>query len=75
VRAETELGAPVNVVVNCAGIAVAQRVLSKKGPHALQSFLKVGREITFHDTLVFIGRWSGARNAHGKTAASGRCCR
>lgn len=30
-----------NVVVNCAGIAVAQRVLGKKGPHSLEAFLKV----------------------------------
>jgi hypothetical protein len=40
-RAEGELGGAVNVVVNCAGIAVAQRVLGKKGPHSLDAFLKV----------------------------------
>lgn len=39
--AEQELGSTVNVVVNCAGIAIAQRVLSKKGPHPLDSFIKV----------------------------------
>ena len=32
---------PVNVVVNCAGIAIAQKVLSSKGPHPLDSFAKV----------------------------------
>lgn len=40
-KAEAELGATVNVVVNCAGVAVAQRVLGKKGPHSLEAFLKV----------------------------------
>lgn len=39
--AEKELGGSVNVVVNCAGIATATRVLGKKGPHSLDSFLKV----------------------------------
>jgi NAD(P)-dependent dehydrogenase (short-subunit alcohol dehydrogenase family) len=41
-KAEAELGGTVNVVVNCAGVAVAQRVLGKKGPHSLEAFLKVG---------------------------------
>ena len=40
-KAEAELGATVNVVVNCAGVAVAQRVLGKKGPHSLEAFLTV----------------------------------
>ncbi len=40
-KAEAALGRPVNVVVNCAGVAVAQRVLGKKGPHSLEAFLKV----------------------------------
>ena len=31
----------VNVVVNCAGIAIAQKVLSTKGPHPLDAFQKV----------------------------------
>lgn len=31
----------VNVVVNCAGIAIAQRTISKKGPHDLGLFMKV----------------------------------
>lgn len=31
----------VDVVVNCAGIGVAEKVLGKKGPHALESFTKV----------------------------------
>lgn len=31
----------VSVVVNCAGIAVAEKVLGKKGPHSLASFSKV----------------------------------
>jgi len=43
--AEKRWGGPVNVVVNCAGILLAQRVVSKKGAHPLESFLKVrGRE-------------------------------
>jgi 3-hydroxyacyl-CoA dehydrogenase / 3-hydroxy-2-methylbutyryl-CoA dehydrogenase len=31
----------INVNVNCAGIAIAQRTLSKKGPHSLEMFQKV----------------------------------
>jgi NAD(P)-dependent dehydrogenase (short-subunit alcohol dehydrogenase family) len=31
----------INVTVNCAGIAVAQKTLSKKGPHNLEAFSKV----------------------------------
>lgn len=31
----------VDVIVNCAGIGVAEKVLGKKGPHALESFSKV----------------------------------
>jgi 3-hydroxyacyl-CoA dehydrogenase/3-hydroxy-2-methylbutyryl-CoA dehydrogenase len=31
----------VNVAVNCAGIAIAQKTLSKRGPHDLDSFAKV----------------------------------
>ena len=31
----------VNVAVNCAGIAIASRTLSKKGPHDLDAFAKV----------------------------------
>lgn len=33
----------VTVLVNCAGIAVAEKVLGKQGPHALESFTKVIR--------------------------------
>ncbi|TNF29145.1 MAG: 3-hydroxyacyl-CoA dehydrogenase [Deltaproteobacteria bacterium] len=32
---------PVNVLVNCAGIAVAVKTVSKRGPHALELFSKV----------------------------------
>ena len=39
-EAETHFGA-VNCVVSCAGIAVAARTLSKKGPHRLEDFSKV----------------------------------
>lgn len=39
--AEKRWGGPVNVVVNCAGILMARRVVSKKGVHPLDSFLKV----------------------------------
>lgn len=30
-----------NAVVNCAGIGIAMRTLSKKGPHPLEDFVKV----------------------------------
>lgn len=39
-QAEEQFGA-VNCVVSCAGIAVASRTLSKKGPHSLDDFSKV----------------------------------
>ncbi len=38
--AESRFG-PVNVVINCAGIAVAMRTVSRRGPHPLSAFLKV----------------------------------
>ncbi len=31
----------VNIVVNCAGIGVAEKVLGKKGPHSLENFTKI----------------------------------
>jgi len=37
---EQKYGEPVNAAVNCAGIAVARRTLSKKGPHPLDDFAK-----------------------------------
>eukprot|EP00008_Paramoeba_atlantica_P009752 CAMPEP_0201491776 /NCGR_PEP_ID=MMETSP0151_2-20130828/31165_1 /ASSEMBLY_ACC=CAM_ASM_000257 /TAXON_ID=200890 /ORGANISM="Paramoeba atlantica, Strain 621/1 / CCAP 1560/9" /LENGTH=258 /DNA_ID=CAMNT_0047878291 /DNA_START=60 /DNA_END=836 /DNA_ORIENTATION=+ len=37
----SEYGRSPNVVVSCAGIAIARRVLSKKGVHDLESFQKV----------------------------------
>lgn len=39
--AESTWGRPFNVAINCAGIAVAQRTLSKKGAHDLASFQRV----------------------------------
>ena len=39
--AESAFGSNVNTVVNCAGIAIASRVLSKKGAHDLSAFMKV----------------------------------
>lgn len=36
--AEQKFGSKINVVVNCAGIATAQKILSKKGPHDLATF-------------------------------------
>ncbi|MFT7578922.1 MAG: 3-hydroxyacyl-CoA dehydrogenase/3-hydroxy-2-methylbutyryl-CoA dehydrogenase [Myxococcota bacterium] len=45
VQAALELGAaafgPINVAVNCAGIAIAVKTLSRKGTHPLDAFLKV----------------------------------
>jgi 3-hydroxyacyl-CoA dehydrogenase/3-hydroxy-2-methylbutyryl-CoA dehydrogenase len=39
--AQAKFGGPVNVAVNCAGIAVANRTVTKKGPHDLGLFAKV----------------------------------
>ncbi|WP_433032051.1 SDR family NAD(P)-dependent oxidoreductase [Actinomycetospora sp. CA-053990] len=41
VEAATSTGLPLRVVVNCAGIGTAGRVLSKKGPHDLKVFQQV----------------------------------
>lgn len=49
--AEERYGGPVNVAVNCAGIAIAKRTLTKKGPHPLEEFhqvLKVNTVGTFN---------------------------
>ena len=40
-QAERTFGGKVNVVVNCAGIAVAKRTVSKSGAHDLATFLKI----------------------------------
>jgi NAD(P)-dependent dehydrogenase (short-subunit alcohol dehydrogenase family) len=48
-------GRQVNVAVNCAGIAIARRTLSKKGVHPLEDFLRVLTVNTggwFHLSLV-----------------------
>ncbi|GKY97301.1 hypothetical protein MPSEU_000688500 [Mayamaea pseudoterrestris] len=36
--AERTFGRPVNAAINCAGIAIAKKTLSKKGPHPLSDF-------------------------------------
>jgi 3-hydroxyacyl-CoA dehydrogenase/3-hydroxy-2-methylbutyryl-CoA dehydrogenase len=40
-QAQSNFGAAVNTAVSCAGIAVAQRTLSKRGAHSLSDFQKV----------------------------------
>ncbi|KLU62886.1 3-oxoacyl-[acyl-carrier-protein] reductase FabG [Peptococcaceae bacterium CEB3] len=37
----TEIFGRVTVLVNCAGIAIAEKVLGKQGPHSLESFTRV----------------------------------
>lgn len=39
--AESNFGEPINAAVSCAGIAIAKKTLSKKGPHGLADFTKV----------------------------------
>ncbi|EID54230.1 SDR family NAD(P)-dependent oxidoreductase [Saccharomonospora xinjiangensis] len=41
VEAATDSGAPLRIVVNCAGVGHSSRILSKKGPHDLGLFRKV----------------------------------
>ncbi|MDI6812902.1 MAG: 3-hydroxyacyl-CoA dehydrogenase [Desulfitobacteriaceae bacterium] len=41
VERAAEVFGSITMVVNCAGIAVAEKVLGKKGPHVLASFTKV----------------------------------
>lgn len=53
----------VHIVVNCAGIGIAQKVLSKKGPHALGSFSKVIQ-------VNLIGTFNVIRLAAEKMAAN-----
>jgi 3-hydroxyacyl-CoA dehydrogenase/3-hydroxy-2-methylbutyryl-CoA dehydrogenase len=40
-KAQQKFGQHINVAVNCAGIAIAKRTISKKGPHPLDDFSKV----------------------------------
>ena len=45
---EKEFGGPINVAVNCAGIAIAQRTIHpKKGPHPLADFARI-LQVTMH---------------------------
>eukprot|EP00936_MAST-01D_sp_MAST-1D-sp1_P000922 g922.t1 len=38
---EQQFGGPANAAVNCAGVGIAVKTLSKKGPHPLESFSRV----------------------------------
>ena len=38
---EQQFGGPANAAVNCAGIGIAVKTLSKRGPHPLESFSRV----------------------------------
>lgn len=59
---ESRFGEPVNAVVNCAGIAVARRTLSKKGVHPLQEFTKT---LTINAVGTFnVGSLSAERMSH-----------
>lgn len=60
--AEKTFGKSVNVAVNCAGVGLAKRTLSKKGPHALEDFehvLKVNTCGTFNVTRLVAARSVG----------------
>lgn len=61
--AESSFGGPVNVAVSCAGIAVATRTLSRKGPHSLEDFAKVL-------TVNTVGSFNVARLSAARMAAS-----
>jgi len=63
--AEAEFGGNVNVAVSCAGIGIAVKTLSKRGPHALDDFsnvLKVNTVGTFN-----IIRLAAERMAKGES--------
>ena len=53
----------VHIAVNCAGIGIAQKVLSKQGPHALDSFTRVIQ-------VNLIGTFNVIRLAAAKMAAN-----
>jgi NAD(P)-dependent dehydrogenase (short-subunit alcohol dehydrogenase family) len=55
--------------INCAGIAIAERVLGKKGPHALSSFRKV-IEVNLIGTFNVI-RLTAAQMAEGEPDEAG----
>eukprot|EP01013_Petalomonas_cantuscygni_P040500 TRINITY_DN72515_c0_g1_i1.p1 TRINITY_DN72515_c0_g1~~TRINITY_DN72515_c0_g1_i1.p1 ORF type:complete len:293 (-),score=72.74 TRINITY_DN72515_c0_g1_i1:246-1064(-) len=40
-RCQETHGTPPNVVVNCAGILIGKRVLTKSGPHSLDDFMRI----------------------------------
>ena len=54
--AQDKFGEPIQAAINCAGIAVAKKTLSKKGPHPLDDF-----ERTIHINLL--GSFNVARLA------------
>lgn len=60
---ESMFGKPANVIINCAGIAPAAKVLSKKGVHSLDLFTKVL-------TVNTIGTFNVTRLAAERIAAS-----
>ncbi len=68
--AESTFGGTVNVAVNCAGIAIAKRVLSRDGsPHALDAFEKI-LHVNMGGTFNII-RLCAARMAQSEPNAEG----
>ena len=68
--AETTFGGTVNVAVNCAGIAIAKRVLGRDGsPHALDAFEKI-LHVNIGGTFNII-RLCAARMAQSEPNAEG----
>lgn len=69
VTAAAERFGGLHIVVNCAGIAIAERVLGKNGPHPLASFSKV-IEVNLIGTFNVI-RLAAARIAQQEPTESG----
>lgn len=68
-KIEKVFGEPVNVVVNCAGIAVAKKTLSKKGPHPVEDFAKVLKVNTIGSFTV--GSLAAARMSNRQEDSDG----
>eukprot|EP00996_Jenningsia_fusiforme_P001397 NODE_2283_length_1241_cov_30.463926_g2079_i0.p1 GENE.NODE_2283_length_1241_cov_30.463926_g2079_i0~~NODE_2283_length_1241_cov_30.463926_g2079_i0.p1 ORF type:complete len:260 (-),score=56.19 NODE_2283_length_1241_cov_30.463926_g2079_i0:341-1120(-) len=67
--AERNFGSNVNAAINCAGMLIASRVLGKKGPHSLETFMK-SLQVNVGGTFN-VCRLAAARMAAGPADSDG----
>lgn len=73
IKAATERWGPLNCNINCAGIAIATKTLSKKGVHDLSQFAKVLNVNTVGTFNVL--RLAAESMSHGSADALNKGCR